>query len=645
MTDGLTRSLVSEVRSLRFEEIPEEARECARHTLLDFLGCALAGAREPLTEILVRQVVALEGGDRASLIGRPERATPQTAALVNGAAGHALDYDDTHAAMGGHPSVPMLPALLAVAEDRGADGRALLTALVAGFELESRVGQAAGPGHYAAGFHTTGTVGTFGAAAACAHLIGLDEAAWLHALGLAGTQAAGLKSGFGTMAKPLHAGRAAANGLLAATLAAGGFTAQPAVLEMPQGFLATHAGRDPAELPGAPDHLHVRDTLFKYHAACYLTHAAIEALARLRREHALDPEKVERVEIEVHPVLLGVCHIPEPSTGLEGKFSLRLTAAFALLGRDTGDPELYSDAGVRAPEVVALRDRVQVKATDAATPELDLMRVASAAVGSGAAPGAVVLGPGRPAALDPLLTHGPATAVRRRRHRVLAGLRDAAQHRYPVVDAVVGEREPGGHDADDDTRPVVQRDRRSDDRGITPEVALPGTMAEQDHAVVAVLFLVGGERATVQRIDPQQREQRRRGGDAVESRRLVEARHGGRLVRVHGELCERVAGLAPVQEQRLGRVGLLASAEILGTELANDRDGTRIVVRQRPQQHAVDDAEDRRVGADRQRQRDHDDRRIRGALAQRAHGLAQVLHQGHGSLPYGRAQGFFLRRP
>jgi 2-methylcitrate dehydratase PrpD len=361
---GATRALVRRVRAIRYEELPDDARETARHCLLDFLGCALAGADDPLTEILVREVVVAEGGSQAGLIGRPERATLQSAALTNGAAGHALDFDDTHIAMG-HPSVPLLPALLALAESTGANGRAFLAALVAGVEMECRLGLLVGPGHYAAGFHSTATLGTFGAAAACAHLLGLDEQAWLHAMGLAGTQAAGLKSGFGTMAKPLHAGRAASAGLLAATLARGGFTAQPAILEVAQGFASTHACTEPSPtaLEAQPGRLLIRDTLFKFHAACYLTHAAIEAARLIREQHGVDPEKITGIEVQVNPALLDVCNIEEPSTGLQGKFSLRATTAMGLLAKDTGDPALYSEATMAEPELVALRDRVRVAAT------------------------------------------------------------------------------------------------------------------------------------------------------------------------------------------------------------------------------------------------------------------------------------------
>jgi 2-methylcitrate dehydratase PrpD len=368
--ESTTLALVAATRRLVAADIPEEAREVARHCLLDFLGCALAGSREPLTSILVESVVRAEGAVEASLIGRSERATRLSAALVNGAAGHALDFDDTHTTMSGHPSVPVLPALLALGETEGASGRRLLTALVTGVELECRLGALLGIDHYTKGFHGTGTLGTFGAAAGCAQMLGLDESGWLHAVGLAGTQAAGLKASFGTMAKPLHAGRAASAGLLAALLARGGFTGNQEIIEAPQGFAATQATRvpDPALLDSHGDEFLIRETLFKYHAACYLTHAAIEAANDLREKHGIGPENAESLEVHVSPFVLDVCNIAEPKTGLEGKFSLRATLALALLGEDTHDTATYSDAKMTDPRLVAVRNRVAVRTDDSLRP-------------------------------------------------------------------------------------------------------------------------------------------------------------------------------------------------------------------------------------------------------------------------------------
>jgi 2-methylcitrate dehydratase PrpD len=179
------------------------------------------------------------------------------------------------------------------------------------------------------------------------------------------------------MAKPLHAGRAASAGLLSALLARGGFTAQPSILEAPQGFMATHAGAEPSTevLASHAGRFMIRDNLFKYHAACYLTHAAIEAAAQLRERHGLDPERIGGVEVRVAPFLLDVCNIEEPKTGLEGKFSLRTTTALALLGEDTGDLATYSDAKMKEPRVVALRDRVRVVPTDGLSPMQARVRI------------------------------------------------------------------------------------------------------------------------------------------------------------------------------------------------------------------------------------------------------------------------------
>jgi len=360
---GATLALVRAVRAVRWDQTPEDAREVARHCILDFLGVAVAGSREPLTKILVNEIVKPEGSSEAGLIGSKQRASRLSAALVNGAAAHALDFDDTHTAMGGHPSVPVIPAVLALADSAGSSGREVLEALVIGIELECRLGALIGAQHYAIGFHSTGTVGTFGAAAACAHMLRLDEDGWLRALGLAGTQAAGLKSGFGTMAKPLHAGRAASNGLFSALAARGGYTSNPEIIETAQGFAATHAGAKETSrevLDRFAGRFLIRETLFKYHASCYLTHAPINAAQQIRAENRVDPKSIDEVEVRVNPALFGVCNIQEPKTGLEGKFSLRATTAMALLGEDTSNLQTFSDAKVTEARVVSLRDRIRI---------------------------------------------------------------------------------------------------------------------------------------------------------------------------------------------------------------------------------------------------------------------------------------------
>lgn len=360
-SEGLTASIARRARAVGAGALPPDVVLAAKSMLLDWLGCALAGSREPLARILVEES-ATHGP--AGLVGHEKRTSVHWAALVNGAASHALDYDDTHLHMAGHPSVPVAPAALALAEERKAGGRDLIAAFVTGVETECRLGSLLGPGHYAAGWHATATVGTFGAAAACANLLGLDEEQWLHAFGIAGTQASGLKSVFGTMSKPFQAGKAAADGLLAAKLAARGFTSATDVVEAHQGFAATHAATlDPERLSSLDGRWLTKETLFKYHASCYLTHSAMEATVALVERNKVEAGDVEAVTIVVPPGHLDVCGISEPSTGLEGKFSLRGTVAMTLLGDDTADPASFTDERIRSPELVALRDRITVQPT------------------------------------------------------------------------------------------------------------------------------------------------------------------------------------------------------------------------------------------------------------------------------------------
>lgn len=351
------------VANLDQADIPERAFTWAKHALLDWLGVTIAGAQEPLTEMLVADALSEGGSGAAHLIGRPERVLASQAALINGSASHALDYDDVHLGLNGHPSAPVLPALLALAEQHQVSGRDLLTAFIAGYEVECLIAAMIGPSHYEAGWHNTATIGTFGAAAAGARLLGLSATQTAMALGIAATQAAGLKSMFGTMCKPLHAGKAALNGLLAARLASRGFTSRSDALECEQGFAATQS-RTFTPLPIRPDPhapYAVEANLFKYHAACYLTHSPIEAVSMLRQTHRLTPADVARITLWVPPGHLKVCHIPAPATGLEIKFSLRHTAALALSGDDTAALSTYSDANAKRPDLVALRDKVDVK--------------------------------------------------------------------------------------------------------------------------------------------------------------------------------------------------------------------------------------------------------------------------------------------
>lgn len=338
---------------------------------MDWLGVTFAARRDPLVQKIAEVLIENGGSPSCTVIGRQSRDSEEHAALINGAMGHALDYDDVISSMG-HPTVPVAPVVFAVSEKHDLAGRDMLTAFVAGLDVEVRVARLLGHSHYARGWHSTGTFGTFGAAAAVGRLIGLDLEQMTMAFGIAGTQAAGIKAVFGTMCKPLHAGKAAANGLMAARLAAAGFTSHPDILATAQGFGATQSDRlDPeAALGDPPRGQWVREVLFKYHAACYLTHSAINAATALRTVDYVSPEMIDRIEVGVEEGHLNVCGIPSPVTGLECKFSLRTTTALALLGENTSDEALYSDETAARSDVVALRDRVTVTPRKGESPTL-----------------------------------------------------------------------------------------------------------------------------------------------------------------------------------------------------------------------------------------------------------------------------------
>jgi 2-methylcitrate dehydratase PrpD len=364
MSDKLpvTERIAARSAGLHYGALPPDIRAVARQCILDWFGVTLAGAREELSQIIAAEAIDEGGAGTATLIGRGKKVPPLLAALVNGTTSHALDYDDVHLSYIGHATVAVLPAILALGEAKNASGRDLLTAFVAGYETICRVGVAVAPGHYLLGFHATATAGSFGAAAACAHLMGLDQAKTAMALGIAATEAAGLKSMFGTMCKPLHAGKAAENGLLAARLAARGFTSRADAIECAQGFAATH-GPDfhpEAALADPPDGFYIRGNLFKYHAACYLTHAAIECAHQIAARPGFSADKVRAVSLAIDRGADLVCNILVPRTGLEAKFSLRFTVALALAGVDTASLGTYTAARTQDPRLVALRDKVEI---------------------------------------------------------------------------------------------------------------------------------------------------------------------------------------------------------------------------------------------------------------------------------------------
>jgi 2-methylcitrate dehydratase PrpD len=318
--------------------LPASARRIAQFSLFDWLVVARAGRDQPVARI-IREYVAAEGGAaQASLIGGG-MAPARGAALVNGTVSHALDYDDTHFGHVGHPSVAILPAALAVAEEIDASASAMVDAFLLGAEASVRIGMTLGRGHYERGFHQTATAGAFGATVAAGRLYGLSETELRNALSLVATRASGLKSQFGTMGKPFNAGIAASNGVEAAALAKRGFISCDDGIGGPQGFIATHADA-PEKYPAADGFL-FETVKYKFHACCHGTHAMIEAL---RGAGPIDAAAVKAVRVRVNPRWLKVCDIKLPRTGLEVKFSYAWLAAMVLRGTDTAADSTYTDA-------------------------------------------------------------------------------------------------------------------------------------------------------------------------------------------------------------------------------------------------------------------------------------------------------------
>jgi 2-methylcitrate dehydratase PrpD len=315
-------------------DCPDAAVAQVRRAALDSIGVVLAGASEPVARS-VRAVARAEGGaPLCSVLGTSLRTSATWAALANGTAGHAHDFDDTNFALLGHPSVPLLAAALAAGEAEPADGAAITLAYLIGFEVSAALGAALNPGHYTRGWHATASIGSLGCAAAAASVLGLDLVQTRHALGLAASLASGLKENFGSMTKPFHAGHAARNGVFAALVAREGLTASDSALEGRQGYAAAFSQATLA--PDAFDRLGqswqvlTSGIAVKPYPSCALTHSAIDALLAIRAHHGLGADQVADVEVGVNRVVPDVLRHDRPTNGLERKFSMQFCAAAAL---------------------------------------------------------------------------------------------------------------------------------------------------------------------------------------------------------------------------------------------------------------------------------------------------------------------------
>jgi 2-methylcitrate dehydratase PrpD len=353
---ALALELAKRINSLSFNELPNEAIHWAKVGILDYLGVTLAGSREPAARIAL-EALGTPAVGAAAVFGTDRRAGALDAALVNGTASHALDFDDCNNTFGGHPSVPILPALFALADESGASGRDFLTAYVTGFEVETKIALAVHFHHYTKGWHATTTLGVFGAAAACAKLMGLDDGRTATALAIAASLASGIKSNFGTMVKPLHVGHCTRNGLYAAQLARAGFTAGADAFEHKQGFFNVFNGEGTYDagkiLPAWARPLDIvkPGIAIKQYPCCGSTHSALDAILKLAREHKPAADDIERVDVWTHTRRLEHTNRPAPKSDLDAKFSVQYCMARALLDRRISiehfEGKAYEDAAVK----------------------------------------------------------------------------------------------------------------------------------------------------------------------------------------------------------------------------------------------------------------------------------------------------------
>ena len=357
-----TRTLARFVVQHNASELPQAVRHEAARSILNWLGCALGASRHETVERALAALAPFSGPREATVLGRSDRLDIMLAALVNGISSHTFDFDDTHLKTVIHPSGPVASAILALAERQAVSGAAFLHAFVLGTEVECRIGNSVYPEHYDVGWHITGTAGVFGAAAAAGKLLGLSEQQMVWALGIAATQASGVREMFGTMCKPFHPGNAARNGLLAALLAQRDFTSSDQGIEAKRGFANVLSTRfRPEEITGRlGETWELSLNTYKPFACGIVIHPIIDACIQIRAKHGFAIDEIETVEAKVHPLVLELTGKKTPQLGLEGKFSVYHSAAVALIHGAAGEAE-YSDANVRDPQVVALRDRVNAQ--------------------------------------------------------------------------------------------------------------------------------------------------------------------------------------------------------------------------------------------------------------------------------------------
>mgnify|MGYP003579960365 CR=1 FL=1 len=372
---GLTQEVAGYVAGARFRDIPGDVLQLARGFILDGLGVALAGSTDECSRIVQRHIRHAAGRGESSILGTGLCAPAPKAALANGVAGHAMDYDDTQLSTSKeavyglltHPTTPVLAAVLAIGEREKISGEEFVLAYVLGVEVECRIADAINPRHYQSGFQSTATIGGLAAAVAGGKSIRLKEAPLIRTLGIAASMASGLRENFGTMTKPLHAGRAAENGVNAALLAQDGFTAATNILEARRGFFNAMAGGvDESKISGrlgVPYFMKEPGISIKPYPSGSLSHPAQDLILDLVPQHHLSAAAIERIDVGANSNVPNALIYPMPRTALEGKFSIPFCMAIAVIDRKAGIAQ-FQDRKVRDKKVVELMKRVNLYVDD-----------------------------------------------------------------------------------------------------------------------------------------------------------------------------------------------------------------------------------------------------------------------------------------
>jgi 2-methylcitrate dehydratase PrpD len=352
---SIARELASRIKAFRYNDLPEVAVTWAKTAILDTVGVTLAGSVEDCVR-MVEQVQS-PGPGPCLIFGRRARTNPLDAALINGTASHALDFDDFAITIGGHPSVPLVPALLALGETQTTSGRDVIAAYIAGYETQSRIAMGVNYHHYEKGWHPTATLGIFGTVAASAHLLNMSEEETATALALAVSLASGVKANFGTMTKPLHIGHSVQGGVQAVLLAKQGFTANQEAFEDKQGFFNVFNGPGNFDteriFDGWADPLDIIDPGLglKQFPCCGSTHPAINCMLDLVQDHGLISEDVTGIDVRTNPRRLPHTNNPDPQSPLEAKFSMHYAVARALVDGcvvlDHFEGEAFNEPAVR----------------------------------------------------------------------------------------------------------------------------------------------------------------------------------------------------------------------------------------------------------------------------------------------------------